>query len=169
MPTRIKSVVAHRLSICRKLTLCINPIHEEQYPKKILNIFTDQVLSDAAINVDKSFLSVNIGKQQMDTFEKNWPKGIHDSLHKFVKTYPTAMVDGNWLREAKSKAVLMNDLKVEVSRWHFKSDSLFIDGCDFLYVVPWTKKDTVQYFLNAFCHSLQKQLCNSEVFPIFDS
>lgn len=212
MPARIKSDAADRMSIQRKLTQCIDPIQEDQYPNKLVNIVTGQVLSDVIINVDKA---VDIGKQQMEKFEKSWPKGFHDSLHKSVKTmasakkhikvgtakvydtetiyaramalqhtsqsydtekllscelspYPTAMFDGNGLREAKSKAVLMNELKVEVSGRQLESDGIFIDGCAFLYVIPWPKKGTVQDFLNAFRHSLEKHLCDGEVFLIFD-
>ena len=75
--------------------------------------------------------------------------------------YPTSMfdVDGH-MREAKTKSMLKNTLKVDVSSRSAErgTDATFLDGCAVLWVIPWPTSGTVQDYLDQFRSYLHKFL-----------
>ena len=46
-----------------------------------MNIVTGQVVNHSSVNVDKAQL---LGKTQMESFERSWSGGFHDSIPKIV-------------------------------------------------------------------------------------
>ena len=48
-----------------------------------MNIVTGQVVNHSSVNVDKAQL---LGKTQMESFERSWSGGFHDSIPKIVTT-----------------------------------------------------------------------------------
>ena len=82
---------------------------------------------------------------------------------------PASMFDDSGaMKVAKAKAVLKNDLKVEVARRHVAVDASFLDGCAVLWVVPWPNGGIVQNFLNNFRRHIQCHLESSDVYLVFD-
>ena len=82
---------------------------------------------------------------------------------------PASMFDDSGaMSVAKTKAVLNNDLKVEVARRHVAVDALFLDGCGVLWVVPCPNGGIVQDFLNNFRRHIQGHLESSDVYLVFD-
>ena len=82
---------------------------------------------------------------------------------------PASMFDDSGaMSVAKTKAVLNNDLKVEVARRHVAVDASFLDGCGMLWVVPCPNGGIVQDFLNNFRRHIQGHLESSDVYLVFD-
>ena len=94
---------------------------------------------------------------------------IHTVLWYELSPRPASMCDEHGMREAKTKSKLTNALKVEVSSRAFSPDGTIIDGCAFIWVVPWPKKRTVQNYLDNFRVSLKEYLHpNVIVHLVFD-
>ena len=82
---------------------------------------------------------------------------------------PASMFDDSGvIKVAKTKAVLKNDMKVEVAWRHVAVDASFLDGCAVLWVVPCPNGGIVQDFLNNFRRYIQGHLESSDVYLIFD-
>ena len=70
------------------------------------------------------------------------------------------------MRVSKTKAVLKNDLKVEVARGHVAVDASFLGGCAVLWVVLWPNGGIVQDILNNFRRHIHLE--SSDVYLVFD-
>ena len=85
--------------------------------------------------------------------------------------FPTSLVDetGN-MRDAKSKASLKNELKIEKSSRLAENDVdiEFLDGCALLCVVPWPTAGTIQDYLDRFRTYLCSHLVRCDVHLVFD-
>lgn len=82
---------------------------------------------------------------------------------------PASMFESSGaMKIAKTKSVLKNNLKVEVSLRHAVVDASFLDGCAVLWVVPWPTGGTVQDFLNNFRRHIRGYLESSDVYLVFD-
>lgn len=82
---------------------------------------------------------------------------------------PASMFDDSGaMKVAKTKAVLKNNLKVEVARRHAEVDASFLDGCAVLWVIKWPTGGTVQDFLNSFRRHIQSYTETSDVYLVFD-
>ena len=60
--SHIKADSLDREAILEKLSLCIDPLRPAEHPNGLLNIATGEVMTNDAINVDRS---IEIGKQQL--------------------------------------------------------------------------------------------------------
>ena len=80
---RIKGDDQDGKAVRNKLELCIDPLDPEQHPDGVMNIVTGQVVNHSSVNVDKAQL---LGKTQVESFERSWPGGFHDSIQKIVTT-----------------------------------------------------------------------------------
>ena len=83
---RIMNDSADRQGIKRKLNACIDPLYENQYTDKLVNIVTGQVINNTSVNADNA---IQIGRQQMEEFENGWPESFHETIHRSVTTIPT--------------------------------------------------------------------------------
>ena len=67
--------------------------------------------------------------------------------------HPTSIFDEEGLmRQAKQKSKLMTAMKIEVSTRSITHDvdSIFLDGCAILWVVPWPNKGSIGSFVKNF-------------------
>ena len=80
---RIKEDDQDRKALCDKLELCIDPLDPERHPDGLMNIVSGQVVNHSSVNVDMVQL---LGKTQMESFERSWPGGFHDSISNTVTT-----------------------------------------------------------------------------------
>ena len=210
---RIKGDDQDRKALRDKWELCIDRLDPEQHPDGLMHIVTEQVVNQSS--VDKAQL---VGITQMESFERSWSGGFHDSIKKIVTTMafsrkhinvgdakvfdtetiyaramglqfsardldtttlmshelsiiPTSMFDENGnMRNAKTKFNLKNALKVEVSRRLAEQDvqATFLDGCAFLWVVPWPTSGNVHDYLVRFRSYLHGHLANNDVYLVFD-
>ena len=80
---RIKGDDQDRKALRDKLELCIDLLDPEQHSDGLMNIVTGQVVNHSSVNVDKVQLLV---KTQMESFERSWPGGFHDSIPQIVTT-----------------------------------------------------------------------------------
>ena len=73
------------------------------------------------------------------------------------------------MHETKTKSKLTNALNIEVSSYAFSPDGTCIDGCAFVWAVPWPKKGAVQNYLDNFWVGLKEYLhSNVIVRLVFD-
>ena len=79
---RITSDGEDRKGLQKKLEKCTDALNPEMHPSGTVNIVSGKI-GDSSINVHNA---VEIGKSQMQEFEKSWPKGFHDTIKKKVKT-----------------------------------------------------------------------------------
>ena len=216
MTSRIKADGKDRHALRDKLESCIDPLDPSQHPSDgLLNIVTGKVVTHPSVNVHNA---VQLGLTQMETFEKTWPEGFHNTIPRTVTTmslsrrhlkvgkmkvfdtetiytramalqasscgldtdsllahemapYPTSMFDEDGhMREAKTKSNLKNALKVDISSCIAERhiDVTFLDGCAFLWVVPWPSSGSVQDYLDRFHGYLHKYLKTSHVYLVFD-
>ena len=63
--------------------LTTDPLDPEQHPNGLMKSITGKVVNRSSVNVDKAQL---LGKTQMESFERSWPGGFHDSIQKIVTT-----------------------------------------------------------------------------------
>ena len=80
---RIKGDDQDRKALRDKLELCIDRLDPEQHPDGLMIIVTEQVVNHSSVNVDKAQL---LGITQMESFERSWSGGFHDSIPKIVTT-----------------------------------------------------------------------------------
>ena len=81
---------------------------------------------------------------------------------------PMSMFDeSGHMRDAKTKAKLKTKLMLEVPP-KFKADTMFLDGCAILWVIPWPPSGTVQDYLDIVRQYVQKQLKKCDVYLLFD-
>ena len=81
-PARIKCDHTHRLKICNKLAMCMDPLNPDQQFVEVVNIVSGRVASES-VNVHQA---VSIGSEQMKAFEASWPSEFHETLQKKVIT-----------------------------------------------------------------------------------
>ena len=73
-----------REKIREKLSISIDPLDAEQHPVGLLvNIVTGEVMQNESINVDNA---LEIGEQQRQMFEYEWPESFHQTISKNVVT-----------------------------------------------------------------------------------
>ena len=84
--------------------------------------------------------------------------------------FPTSIFEeSGYLRFTKSKSVLKNKLKVEVSSRNIKPDAVVIDGGGMLYsAVHWPKEGLVREFVDGVTSYIFKILKASDVYLAFD-
>lgn len=80
---RIKLDAADRQVLREKLEICIDPLHEHEHTKNLVNIVTGQIISNESVNVDNAY---QVGTNQMKLFENGWPESFHGPIHKSVTT-----------------------------------------------------------------------------------
>ena len=71
-----------RMSLEKKIDLCIHPFIPDQHPSNIVNIVTGR-LSSPSVSVQNV---VSIGTSQMRVFENSWPDEFHSAIQKKVIT-----------------------------------------------------------------------------------
>ena len=73
-----------REKIREKLAVSIDPLDAEQHPVDcLINIMTGEVARDESINVHNA---IQIGNQQSQKFENEWPESFHNPISKKVVT-----------------------------------------------------------------------------------
>ena len=80
----IKSDGIDRNNLRQKIRVCIDPLDSSQHPDGLVNIVTGQVINHASANVEQT---VELGKHQMETFQKKLPDGFYEPFSKIVKTF----------------------------------------------------------------------------------
>jgi len=68
---RISADQADREGLRKKLEMCINPLDPEQHPKTFINVINE---------------AIDIGRRQMEEFERKLPDGFYDSILTKVET-----------------------------------------------------------------------------------
>ena len=86
MPVRINADAQDRNALREKLELSIDPLDPEQHHDGLVNVVTGKIMVHPSVNVHNA---VNLGENQMETFEKSWPGGFHDTIPKKVNTMAT--------------------------------------------------------------------------------
>lgn len=81
--SRIADDSKDRKSVQDKLIASIDPLYHDQNPDCLVNIVTGKVVNHPLLNVDNA---QELGKQEMDKFEKGWPESFHKTIHKTVNT-----------------------------------------------------------------------------------
>lgn len=81
-PARIRSDADDRKKIRLKLENCINPLDPTDHPDDIINIVTGRK-GPKTVNAPRA---VEIGKAQMQSFERSWPEVFNAPLSKEVVT-----------------------------------------------------------------------------------
>lgn len=81
---RISNDAIDRHKIRDRLDVCINPLKPEEHPNGLVNIATGEVMTNEAINVEKS---VEIGKKQQEEFEASWPDSFYNPVKGVVVTF----------------------------------------------------------------------------------
>ena len=77
-PARIRSDADDRKKIRLKLENCINPLDPTDHPDDIINIVTGRK-GPKTVNAPRA---VEIGKAQMQSFERSWPEVFNAPLSK---------------------------------------------------------------------------------------
>ena len=95
---------------------------------------------------------------------------LESIFHYKLAPVPTSMFEDNGEpRFIKSKSVLKNKLKVEVSQRNLNPDAVVIDGGGMLHsAVHWPKEGTVKDFTDGVCNYIIKMLEDSDVYLAFD-
>ena len=96
---------------------------------------------------------------------------INDIISHELALYPASVFKSNdQMRDAKSKACLKNILRVDVPNRHAERDveTIFLDGCAVLWVIPWPMSGTLQDYLDRFRDHIQKFLKKTDVYLVFD-
>ena len=83
MPGRIKYDAQDRNTLSEKLELSIYPLDPEQHQDGLVNVVTGKVVIHPSVNSHNAAI---LGDNNMDTFEKSWPGGFHDTITKKVIT-----------------------------------------------------------------------------------
>ena len=83
MPGRIKYDAQDRNAFREKIELSIYPLDPEQHQDGLVNAVTGKVVVHTSVNVNNAAI---LGENQMETFEKSWPGGFHDTINKKVIT-----------------------------------------------------------------------------------
>uniref|UniRef100_UPI00358EAA80 uncharacterized protein n=1 Tax=Myxine glutinosa TaxID=7769 RepID=UPI00358EAA80 len=83
MPARIKADAQDRNALREKVELSIDPLDPEQHQDGLVNVVTGKVVVHPSVDVNNA---VTLGENQMETFEKSWPGGFHDTITKTVNT-----------------------------------------------------------------------------------
>uniref|UniRef100_UPI00359005F2 uncharacterized protein n=1 Tax=Myxine glutinosa TaxID=7769 RepID=UPI00359005F2 len=83
MPARIKADAQDRNALREKVELSIDPLDPDQHQYGLVNVVTGKVVVHPSVNVNNA---VTLGENQMETFEKSWPGGFHDTITKTVNT-----------------------------------------------------------------------------------
>ncbi|XP_078661436.1 uncharacterized protein LOC144905583 [Branchiostoma floridae x Branchiostoma belcheri] len=96
-PSRITSDAKDRDKIRDKLLTCIDPLDPTGHPAGLINVVTGQIAPETVNAHD----AVDIGNDQLVSFEKSWPGGFNASLSKLVVTMA-----------AKRKSVKVGNSKV---------------------------------------------------------
>ena len=78
MPGRIKYDALDRNALREKIELSIYPLDPEQHQVELVN-----VVVHTAVKVNNAAI---LGENQMETFEKSWPGGFHDTITKKMIT-----------------------------------------------------------------------------------
>ncbi len=79
----IETYQEDRLSICRTLTMCIDPLDDASHPDgALMNIVTGEVAHPDVTADD----ALSIGQSQMAVFKSGWPVSFYDKLSKVVVT-----------------------------------------------------------------------------------
>ena len=90
----IKGDDQDRKALRDKLELCKDPLDPEQHPDGLMNIVTGQVVNHSKVQL--------LEKIQMESFERSWPGGFHDSIQKIVTTW---LYPGNTLKSEMLKCL----------------------------------------------------------------
>ena len=95
---------------------------------------------------------------------------LESIFHYELAPVPTSMFEDNGEpRFIKSKSVLKNKLKVEVSQRNLNPDAVVIDGGGMLHsAAHWPKEGTVKDFTDGVCNYIIKMLEDSDVYLAFD-
>ena len=96
---------------------------------------------------------------------------INDVASRKLVPYPASMFKSkDQMHEAKSKAYLKNILKVDVSNIHAERDleTIFLDGCSVLWVIPRPISGRVQDYLGRFCGHIHEFLKKTYVLHLTD-
>ena len=80
--SRISADEKDKESIRRKLEQCIDPLDSSEHPESVINIVT-RAIGMKSVNVDSA---VEIGKEQMDEYESNWPANFYHPIKRKVVT-----------------------------------------------------------------------------------
>ena len=83
MPGRIKYDAQDRNALREKIELSIYPLDPEQHQSGLVNVVTGKVVVHPSVNVTNAAIH---GENQMETFEKSWSGGFHDTITKKVIT-----------------------------------------------------------------------------------
>ena len=95
---RIMSDGKDRLSLRKKLELCIDPLDPEQHPRDgRVNIGTGEGVYHPSVNADQA---VALGKQQCEEFEAGWPDSFYNTISRVVNPMS---VSGKFIEVGHSK------------------------------------------------------------------
>ena len=83
MPGRIKSDAQEWNALREKIELSIYPLDPEQHQDGLFNVVTGKVVVHPSVTVNNAAI---LGENRMETFEKRWPGGFHDTITKKVIT-----------------------------------------------------------------------------------
>ena len=83
MPGRIKCDAQDKNALREKIELSIYPLDPVQHQVGLVNVITGKVVVHTSVKVNNAAI---LGENQMETFEKSWPGGFHDTITKKMIT-----------------------------------------------------------------------------------
>ena len=93
----------------------------------------------------------------MESFERSWPGGFHDSIPIIVTTMALSR-----------KHIKVGDAKVFDRETIYARAMGLLDGCAVLWVVPWPTSGTVHDYIVRFRSYLHGHLAKNDVYLMFD-
>ena len=83
LKSRIAADEVDRIKLRNMLNTCVRPLaYADHNPEELINIFSGQIPSDK-VNVS---CAIEIGRNEMITFEESWHDGFHETISKKVVT-----------------------------------------------------------------------------------
>ena len=83
LKSRIAADEVDRIKLRNMLNTCVHPLaYADHNPEELINIFSGQISSDK-VNVP---CAIEIGRNEMITFEESWPDSFHETISKKVVT-----------------------------------------------------------------------------------
>ena len=83
LKSRIAADEVDRIKLRNMLNTCVHPLaYADHNPEELINIFSGQISSDK-VNVPRA---IEIGRNEMITFDESWPDGFRETISKKVVT-----------------------------------------------------------------------------------